>query len=452
MKTGVLVMLAVALATVTAVAVPRLTKHGRPAAPGASVRSATLVAGAGNTLQLPHDVAQTLGVKTAPVQQAPPPGPLKLAGSLILDANSMVRVRPLFPGEIVEIGRLEDQASTPDAPRRTLQYGDRVRKGQVLAVIWSKEVGEKKSELVDALSKLHTDQEVLDRLQNAEKGAIAQRAIDDARRAYEADQVAVAKAKRTLLSWRLSDDEIEAAYGEAKRLRQREASVDVKTDKSWANTEVRSSIDGIILEKNFNTGDRVDPSEDLFKIADTSRVRVLAQVYEEDLSILRSLPPEKRRWKIDLRSDPLDEPISGEFQIIGSIIDQSMHTAGVMGTLDNSSGKLTVGQFITATIDRPPPKDTVAVPASAVVDHGAESLIFVQPDPKQPIFTCRKVVLMGHTDNGLVYLSTRPRSSGANLEDECPKPGDLVVTSGGLELAAALEELKAAANVAVARD
>ena len=111
-------------------------------------------------------------------------------------------------------------------------------------------------------------------------------------------------------------------------------------EKTWANTELRAPIDGQILEKNFNVGDLVDPSDDLYKIVDTSHVRIIARVYEEDLPTLRHLPNEKRLWKIDLISDPFDEPIAGTFELVGGIIDPADHTGTVMGTLDNKSGRM----------------------------------------------------------------------------------------------------------------
>ena len=53
--------------------------------------------------------------------------------------------------------------------------------------------------------------------------------------------------------------------------------------------EVRSPLDGVILEKNIALGDLVDTNLDLFKIADLSRLRVMAHAYEEDLPLLDAL-------------------------------------------------------------------------------------------------------------------------------------------------------------------
>ena len=78
-----------------------------------------------------------------------------------------------------------------------------------------------------------------------------------------------------------------------------------KADNNWAETEVRAPMDGMILEENFTVGDIVDTEQVLFLIADLSRIEVLANVYEEDLSMIRRLPQNLRRWKVDLKSDPV---------------------------------------------------------------------------------------------------------------------------------------------------
>ena len=53
---------------------------------------------------------------------------------------------------ILALGTLDDKPN-----ERPLRHGDKVTVKQLLAVIWSKDLGEKKSELVDALSQLRLD-------------------------------------------------------------------------------------------------------------------------------------------------------------------------------------------------------------------------------------------------------------------------------------------------------
>ncbi|MCX7419046.1 MAG: hypothetical protein NT013_05855 [Planctomycetia bacterium] len=51
-----------------------------------------------------------------------------------------------------------------DLPR-PVSFGDFVKKGQLLTVIWSKELGKKNSELIESWAQLHTDETKLKRLE-----------------------------------------------------------------------------------------------------------------------------------------------------------------------------------------------------------------------------------------------------------------------------------------------
>ena len=66
----------------------------------------------------------------------------------------------------------------------------------------------------------------------------------------------------------------------------------------WAKLEVLSPLDGTIIERNVALGELVDTSTDLFKIADLSRLGVLAYAYEEDLPTLDSQPADQRAWSV----------------------------------------------------------------------------------------------------------------------------------------------------------
>ncbi|HEY5312689.1 MAG TPA: efflux RND transporter periplasmic adaptor subunit, partial [Pirellulales bacterium] len=310
-----------------------------------------------NLLRFTPDGLRQLQVSTTVVQPSPAPPPLLMPGSVTIDPNRMVRVHARFAGEVASIGQVPDRPTDSEGlshnGMRPLRYADHVTKGQVLAIIWSKDVGEKKSELVDALTRTSVDRALLARLEQAPKDLFPARTIQEAKRTYESDLVAVARAERTLRSWRLTEEEIDTVKQEASQVSHDPLHEDKAAARSWAQTEVRAPLTGVIVEKNFNVGDIVDPSADLFKVADLSRVQITVNVYEEDLPPLRALQPDQRHWSIDIKADPNDVPVAGTFDVIGDIIDPTQHSGVVIGWLDNSLGHLTVGQFITATVPLP---------------------------------------------------------------------------------------------------
>jgi cobalt-zinc-cadmium efflux system membrane fusion protein len=388
-----------------------------------------------------------LGVTTAAIDEKAAPRTLELAGSLNFDPNRLFRVQARFAGEVIELGKVYEPGSPETGGRtreRDLRYGDSVRKGDLMAVVLSKDLGEKKSELVDALVKLHLDEknlkyirELVDRGVGPEVNLRQQEAL------VAADRNAAARAELTLRTWQLPKEEIDALKKEADRLRNLDEKRDMAKETEWAKVEVRAPHDGTIVEKNVTVRNMVDPTFDLYKIADLSKLGVVVHAYEEDLRTLQALP-RHYPWRVRLPADPRIPTLPGDgIEQLGLVVDPNQRTDPVMGRVDNPDGKLKVGQFATATVDLPPPPGVVSVPAAALDEDGSESVVFVQLDPAHPrILRMRRVVVtqrMGDT----VYVRSvlTPEQEKRGLQPL--RPGEVVVTHGVLELKAALEELQA---------
>jgi cobalt-zinc-cadmium efflux system membrane fusion protein len=428
-----------------------------PAPAEVRAAQAELVEGRPDTIRLPADVVTRLGVKTQGAKPALERRPLELSGSLAFDSNRLARVHTRFGGEVVDLGRVADTDSplATAAAGHPVRFGDRVAKDQLLAVVWSKDLGEKKSELVDSLSQLRLDQETLARLEELGKsGATSEANIRQARRNYEADLTAVARAERTLRVWRLPEAEIDAVKDEAERIRQRKGQRDKDKERDWARVEVRAPLAGVIVEKNLNIGDIVDTSQDLFRIADVSRLAVWAHAYEENLPALLALPPQDRTWEVRLKAEPNAPAIKGTIEEIGYVLDPNQHTALVMGHVENrqaerpagggGEGPLRAGQFVTATVSLPPPSGVVAVPATALVEDGKDSIVFVQENPARPEYTLRRVAVEARFSKNILVRS-RPSAGAGGVELEPLAKDELVVVQGAVELKAALEDLKSTA-------
>lgn len=394
-----------------------------------------------NLLRFTPDGLRQLQVSTTEVRAAPAPPPLLLPGSVAIDPNRMVRVHSRFAGEVASIGQVPDQPTDSEGlahgGMRPLRYGDHVVKGQVLAIVWSKDIGEKKSELVDALTRTAVDRTTLDRLEKAPKDLFPARTIQEARRTYEADLVAVARAERTLRSWRLTEEEIDRVRQEAAQVGQDPLHEDKAAARSWAQTEVRSPLTGAIVEKNFNVGDMVDPSADLFKVADLSRVQITVSVYEEDLAPLRALPPAQRHWSVDIKADPNDVPVAGTFDVIGDIIDPTTHSGVVIGWLDNARGHLTVGQFITATVPLPVDPRLVAVPPTAVLEENNHADVLVEVDAVAREYRRQQVAVVRRQEQSITIRS-QPTPDEQRQGCRPLAVGQRIINSGGIELSAEL--------------
>jgi cobalt-zinc-cadmium efflux system membrane fusion protein len=432
-----------------------------PTAPAPEAPPATLVKDAPNTLRLAPEVAERLGVRTEAVDRPKTMETLILSGTLNFDPQYLTRVHPLFPGEVVDVGPYE-----PEAPAyrggepRPLRFGDRVRENQLLAVLWSKDLGEKKNDLVEGLAKLWTDQESLANLEELYKDLATSQANVRLQRAMVANDLsAVDRARNALRIWRLTDEEITSVEGEARKIYEERVKALKAGDKTpppsgdwkhWARLEVRARMPGTIVELNVpKTGELVDTSQDLFKVADLTHLVVWAHAYEQDLPLLRSLLP-PIPWTVKITADPadpnsrdriLDSPSAYE---VGPIIDPNQHTALVIGKADNADRSLRVGQFATASIPVPPPPNMVEVPADAIDEDGSPdgSIVFVQPDPNTPQYTLKRVKVTRRLQGRAFVLSEPRPGEGDGAKFDYLHVGDRVVTAGVVVLKSTLEDLQ----------
>jgi cobalt-zinc-cadmium efflux system membrane fusion protein len=404
-----------------------------------SADSAELVPGQAGTIHLASGVADRLGIHVTDVQKANKPVTVELSGTLSFDADRLSHVHSRFAGEVVEIGVVQGGS-------RPLDFGASVHKGQLLAVIWSRELGEKKSELVDDLSQLHLDQENLNRLTQASvEGAVSDRAIREAQRKVESDQIAVDRTVRTLQSWRVSPEEIGALRAEAESLRRNAKPIAEEHVHRWARSEIRAPLDGVILEKNIALGDLVDTNLDLFKIADLSRLQVMAHVYEEQLPLLDKLAETQRQWTISVQSDAGSPPLAGRFEQIGKVIDPNEHAALVTGWVDNRAGRLRAGQFITAKIELPIAEGEVSIPSSALVEEGQRQFVFVQPDSVKSNYA-RRSIAVSRRDGKTVFVWSQPTAAQRHADAQALRAGERVVSAGVVQLTEAIRGLEAAAT------
>ncbi len=99
--------------------------------------------------------------------------------------------------------------------------------------------------------------------------------------------------------------------------------------------------------------------------------------------------------------------LTGTIDEIGYLIDPNQHTAVIKGYVENPGQRIRAGQYVTVTVNIPPPDDVVEIPADALVDDGKQSLVFVQPDAAGHQFTMRRVEVT-HRLDGKVFVRSTP--------------------------------------------
>jgi Cu(I)/Ag(I) efflux system membrane fusion protein len=111
----------------------------------------------------------------------------------------------------------------------------------------------------------------------------------------------------------------------------------------------------------------------LYRIADLSTVWVLADVFEQDLGLIKL----GQEAKITVPAYP-DRAFTGKVAFIYPTINRETRTAKVRIELPNPDLALKTDMYATAEIAAPVTASVVAVPDSAVLDSGARQVVLVE--------------------------------------------------------------------------
>jgi cobalt-zinc-cadmium efflux system membrane fusion protein len=143
--------------------------------------------------------------------------------------------------------------------------------------------------------------------------------------------------------------------------------------------------------------------------------------------------------------------LPGTIDEIGYIIDPNQHTAVIKGYVENPGKRIRAGQYISATVNIPPPDDVVEIPTDALVEDGLQSLVFAQPDAAARRYTMRRVQVTHRFEHTVFVrssqipkeeqLTAREAEEGL-LPKEPLRQGERVLMAGAVELKAAVQELE----------
>jgi membrane fusion protein, heavy metal efflux system len=286
-------------------------------------------------------------------------GTLQFTGKVQAFEDHQVIVAPLVDGIIDKL---------------TVQLGDYVQKGQILAVVQSAEVADVESQTISAKSDLLSAQKNLQVSEDLFKAGLAsEKDVVLARNEVE-------KAKATLK--RAQD--VNNIYGIRKSL-----------------YSVKAPISGYIIEKNPNITDKMAFRESeigsFFTIANLSEVQIIANVFESDIAKIKL----KADAQVKILAYP-DELFHGKIDKINNVLDPESRTIQVRINLPNPSLKLKPEMFAQINIAQEGGIDAIAIPAEAVILSNNKNYALVYKDRSN--IEIREVKIM-QTSNGKAYIS-----------------------------------------------
>jgi Cu(I)/Ag(I) efflux system membrane fusion protein len=175
------------------------------------------------------------------------------------------------------------------------------------------------------------------------------------------------------------------------------------------NLHIHSPFDGVVINIGVREGQYVTPSTELYKIADLSRVWVIADVYENEMPWLQTGDP------VDMKLAAIPGKVfTGRVGYIYPYAEAKTRTIKVRLEFANPDLLLRPDMFADVTIHAQRKFDAVVIPAEAVVRSGERDQVFIVRAPGK--FEPRAVKL-GVVSQGMVQVI------------EGVSPGEGVVTS-----------------------
>lgn len=302
-----------------------------------------------NQINISVEKVQKLGVKTEQAAMRVLDKTVRAAGRVEANERHVYNIAPKFEGWIEKL--------------HVNTTGEPVRKGQALFDAYS-------PELVSAQREYAIAAQGVMSLKDADS---------DTKRSMQ--QLAEASLLR-LKNWDISEQQVQGLThsGTAKR-----------------DLTFHSPVDGIVLEKKALQGMRFMPGEMLYQIADLSSVWVVADVFEQDIALVRA----GAMAKVKINAYP-DQQFDAVITYVYPTLNPATRTIPVRLEMANPRGLLKPAMFAQVEMPVLGKGKVLTVPSSAVIDSGTRTIVLVQL--AQGRFEPREVRLGSRSDNYVEVL------------------------------------------------
>lgn len=264
---------------------------------------------------------------------------LNVTGTVGVDVSRNIPVVTIASGRITEIHA---------------RLGDRIKKGQLLLKIQSQDISQAFSDYRQAQADQKLARAQLERAKLLfAKGATAQKDLEVAQ--DTADK---------------ADVTVETAIDHLKVL-------GADPNSPTAIVEVHAPASGVITDQQVTAagGTQGLATPNMFTISDLSHVWILCDVYESDLSLVKT----GEYADIRLTAYP-GMALKARISNIGAVLDPNLRTAKVRLEIANPQGLLRVGMFVSATFHGQQSVKRAVVPATAILHLHDRDWVYVPID------------------------------------------------------------------------
>lgn len=261
---------------------------------------------------------------------------LKLSGEISFDDNKVVRVFPFSSGQVIQVN---------------VSLGDKVTKGQTLAVIKSADVAGNYADLSNAGTDVAIAKKNLDNAESLyQSGISSEREYIEAKENYNKAIVAANKVKEQIAINGGGNTSANGTY------------------------VIRAPMSGYVVEKKISQGGfiRSDNNDNLFTIGDIRDVWVWANVYESDIARVK----EGYTAKVSTLAYP-DTVFTGVVDKVNQILDPETKVMKIRIRLPNAGMHLKPEMFANITIENKEGRQSTALPANAIISDDGKNYVIL---------------------------------------------------------------------------
>ena len=269
---------------------------------------------------------------------------------------------------------------------RFVQEGDRVSRGDVLLVLKSDEISaqvrqaevelkelattrrpQAEFDLANAKVQLEQAQREAVRRRNTELGILS---AEEREKSIEAEKL----ARNNLESARLKVASLAPDKVEETKLREQLAALQAQL----AKTKIRAEVSGIILTRNVEPGDLVQPSQTLFTIALDGATEIRVPFDERNLPLLAL----QQKAAVITDAYP-DQPFPAHINFIAPSIDAQRGTVDVRLTVDPVPDFLRQDMTVSVNVETNKREQTLVIPNDALSSiSGNKAMVILVRDRK----------------------------------------------------------------------
>ena len=276
---------------------------------------------------------------------------LTVPGTVAPDADRIARVAAKVVGTVAALNK---------------RLGDKVTKGEVVAVLESREVAEAKSEYLAAVVNLDLQKTLFERQQSLwDKGISAEQQLLRARTTYTEAQLRRDLARQKLSALSLNEKEVTGLSQQSVEGLQR--------------YDLRSPIDGRVVERRVDLGAPVGgdgQEKEIYIIADLSTVWIELAVPPSDLPAIK----EGQRVSIAAGSNGDARRSDGRIVFISPILNPDTRQARVIASVDNADMAWRPGSYVSAQVTVEEKPVDIRIPRAALQTIGGEQVVFVRTE------------------------------------------------------------------------